>query len=285
MRFPKGVLRHPINKKALGGCSRTLPPIMVSIWDFGAKHPQSERRLYGDHPCPAKMRPDLSRAILQIYGEEPVLDPMCGSGTTNISSSLLGMENYGIDIEKSYIEILKQNLRRLTKPLHGKMGETFVQLGDARELPFPDNSFRFILFSPPYWAAIQGNRGSWGMYDSKKIRRRNKYSDNPQNIGNVKAYEDYLTEMLKVYRECYRVLEKQKLMVVVTKDINRNYLTVPIGADTIKTCQKAGFKLFDIIINKMYFPAYWMVHYYVKQQENGIMRALTVHEYVLIFKK
>jgi DNA modification methylase len=91
--------------------------------------------------------------------------------------------------------------------------------------------------------------------------------------------------MLKVYKECFRVLKPGKLMVVVTKDINRNYLTVPIGADTIKTVQKAGFEVFDIVINKMYFPSFWMVHYYVKQQENGIMRALTTHEYVLVFKK
>lgn len=278
MKLPRGVLKHPINKS-------DKFKVMVSVWDFGASHPQTERRLYGRHPCGAKFRPKLIDAILRLYGEEPVLDPMCGSGTTNIAAALLGMENYGIDYEQEYVNVLKRNLENLPASLHARLGKTVIKQGDARHLPFPEDFFGFIAFSPPYWKAIQGNRKSWGMYDSNKIRRRNKYSDDPNNIGNIKDYHDYLSEMLKVYKECFRVLKPGRLMVVVTKDINRNYLTVPIGADTIKTVQKAGFKVFDIIVNKMYFPSFWMVHYYVKQQENGIMRALTTHEYVLVFKK
>lgn len=286
--FPKGVLNHPINKKALKGESKILPPIMVSIWDFGASHPQKERRLYGEHPCPAKMRPDLVKGILQVYGEEPILDPMCGAGTTNITASLLGMENYGLDIEEDYVNILKENLNKLTKPFGRKLGSSRIQQGDARNLSFPDKFFKFILFSPPYWTAIhkRGRSPEKSMYGSSKtIQRRDKYSDSPLNIGNLADYDEYLFEMLKIYRECYRVLEDQKLMIVVVKDINREYSTVPIGADTIKTCQKAGFKIFDIIINKMYFPAFWMVHYFTKQQEEGIMRALTIHEYVVVCRK
>lgn len=38
-------------------------------------------------------------------------------------------------------------------------------------------------------------------------------------------------------------------MVVVVKDIRRKGLTIPLGADTIKLCQLAGFEVFDIIIN------------------------------------
>ncbi len=51
-----------------------------------------KRRSY--YPCndqPAKMRPSLARAILQIYGESPVLDPMAGVGITLVEAMLLEM--------------------------------------------------------------------------------------------------------------------------------------------------------------------------------------------------
>jgi len=44
-------------------------------------------------------------------------------------------------------------------------------------------------------------------------------------------------------------------MIVVVKDMQRNWKTIPLGADTIKLCQLAGFDVHDIIINKMYFPS------------------------------
>lgn len=96
--------------------------------------------------------------------------------------------------------------------------------------------------------------------------------------------------MFKVYSECHRVLKPGKFMVVVVKDIQRNWCTIPLGADTIKLCQSAGFKVHDIIINKTYFPSFWILNLAKKSQreENkGTKKfhALKSHEYVLVFRK
>lgn len=282
MPYPKGVLKHPLNKT-------DKFDLMVSVWDFGTSHPQTERRGYGEHPCDAKFRPRLARAILQIYGEEPILDPMCGSGTTLITASHLGLESYGVDIEQEYVDVLKENLGKTPERLDGELGGYHVEVGDVRSLPFEDDFFGLIFTSPPYWKAIQSKSCEGAdpsrPYNTEKIRRRDKYSDNPLNLGNYREYAAYLGEMSKAYEECRRVLKPGRLMVVVVKDINHNYLTVPLGADTIKLCRDVGFKVFDVIVNKMYFPSYWMVHYFLRQQERGIHRALKTHEYILVFKK
>ena len=66
----------------------------MGLW--GNPSSKREKLLRGnDHP--AKMRPSLARAILQIYGESPVLDPMAGIGTTLVEAMLLGMDAVGVE--------------------------------------------------------------------------------------------------------------------------------------------------------------------------------------------
>ena len=79
-------------------------------------------------------------------------------------------------------------------------------------------------------------------------------------------------------------------MVVVVKDIQRNWKTIPLGADTIKLCQMAGFDCHDIIINKMYFPSFWMLNLAKRAQTEGLketrkFHALKSHEYILVLRK
>jgi len=576
VKFPKGTTEHPLNKTG-------KEEILVSTWDFGAVHPQSERSYYACNDHPAKMRPSLARAILQLYGESPVLDPMAGIGTTLVEAMLLGMNAVGVEYEKKFVKQANENLKHIYKTFSNRnLGKVVCIEGDARYLSCLNNKkVRSVLFSPPYFDAVKavstghqgpehghlerqhklakegksgygfkdniGHAESYGTiffsppffnalkrgdegpsannkripyskrverfqgysedkgnignilqfgsivfsppyfdalsikkgggsktsvlfeettqqlqmkrsgpfavkknlptpYSSKQenigniaqfgsivfsppyfcsisdvvksrhrypktkqgLSRRQEYSGDPGNIGNIakfgsvifsppyadalsqqggrqiaymkgkkgdkfndhtalpyskdiknigniarfgsvifsppyinymkgysrerdlervqrfiqknpeKAREfqkvgtwyninlienypspnnignlncrTYLGEMLKVYRECYRVLKPGRFMVVVAKDIQRSWKTIPIGADTIKLCQMAGFDCHDIIISKMYFPSFWMLNLAKKAQAEANKRtkkfhALKCHEYVLVFRK
>ena len=59
---------------------------------------------------------------------------------------------------------------------------------DARELPIPDNSVDCVVTSPPYW----------GLRD---------YGIGEQGIGLEPTPEEYCTNMVKVFREVWRVLK------------------------------------------------------------------------------
>ncbi len=446
MNFINGTTEHSINKS-------NRRKLLVSVWDFGAVHPQSERShyLYNDHP--AKMRPCLARAILQIYGESPVLDPMAGIGTTLVEAMLLGMDAVGVEYEQKFVDQANRNIRHVQKLFPDKkLGKAVCIKGDARDLsclnnpkvnsivfspPYFDavksvspghqgpedghlerqhrlakqkksgyggrdnighlNGYGTIIFSPPYFNAIKrgdegpyasnerisyperinrfqgysanpeniGNIGSYGfgsivfsppycgVMDAKRhvggisardssLAKTGSYSENESNLGNIRTYGEfgsiifspplgeanrgsgiakegykgkygkdeklkdrcdrpvskdknnlsnvrfdktYLSEMFKVYSECFRALKPGKFMVVVVKDIRRKGLTIPLGADTIKLCQLAGFEVFDIIINKMYFPSFWQLNHARKTQAKGIPMTLRTHEYVLVFRK
>jgi DNA modification methylase len=445
VKLPNGTTEHPINKSG-------KRKILVSVWDFGAVHPQSERSHYLRNDHPAKMRPCLARAILQLYGESPVLDPMAGLGTTLVEAMLLGMDAIGVEYEKKFADQANKNIAHIKKLCPGKnLGRAVCNKGDARDLSclnkpkvrsivfsppysegightagknasmkypwrlklqkrmtepwtdgsiaklrYGDKSFGSIFFSPPYFNAVEsvstghqgpegghlerqhrlakdrkagyGNknnighaknygsiifpppysnalkRGDEGPYSGSKrisyedrLKRFQGYSSNSGNIGNITQFgsvvfsppyegalnsskhvggiasrdpklaktgqysddrrnigntvgQTYLGEMLKVYSECYRVLKPGKFMVVVVKDIQRLWKTIPIGADTIKLCQLAGFDLHDIIVNRMYFPSFWMLNLAKKSQSQRNIgtkkfHALKTHEYVLVFRK
>lgn len=59
---------------------------------------------------------------------------------------------------------------------------------DARELDFiPDGSVHLVVTSPPYWT----------------LKR---YNENPNQLGHIEQYEEFLEELNKVWKHCYRVL-------------------------------------------------------------------------------
>lgn len=345
--FPEGTTEHPINRKR-------EDKFLVSVWDFGPISAQHERKHYAWNRHPAKMSPTLANAILRLYGESPILDPMAGIGTTLVESMLLGFDVVGIELEKKFVNQANENIRYIRKDFSDvKLGDAKCLQGDARFLPKLNLSKRFssILFSPPYattntfndlnfvlpkeketvaeteqsavryderdniakvsnygefnsilfsppYGEQHGKGGSIFNADgtvtekfkdkfrSSGIRRQGFLDASSKgNIDNIRYGRSYLSEMLKVYSECYRVLAPGKYMIVVVKDIKRNSLTIPLAADTIKLCQLVGFQLFDIFINRTYFPSFWTLNRAKRDLAKGIMHPLRNHEYVLIFTK
>lgn len=56
---------------------------------------------HGLFPYRGKFHPQLIKALINIIGikkGETILDPMCGSGTTNVEAALMGINSYAIDL-------------------------------------------------------------------------------------------------------------------------------------------------------------------------------------------
>jgi len=118
------------------------------------------------------------------------------------------------------------------------MNQTYQRLinGDARDLFFlKDESIHLVVTSPPYW----------------NLKR---YNENPDQLGHIDDYEDFLAELEKVWREVFRVLVPGGRLVCVVGDVcvsRRRFgrhLVFPLHADICVLCRKIGFDNLNPII-------------------------------------
>jgi site-specific DNA-methyltransferase (adenine-specific) len=102
-----------------------------------------------------------------------------------------------------------------------------------------DESIHLVVTSPPYWNLKQ-------------------YNDNKDQLGHISGYEQFLTELTKVWRECFRILVPGGRLVCVVGDVclsrkkHGRHVVVPLHADICVACRKIGFdNLNPIIWNKI----------------------------------
>ncbi len=105
----------------------------------------------------------------------------------------------------------------------------FLFRGDARDLHYlPDESIHLVVTSPPYWTLKE-------------------YNPHPAQLGHVEDYEQFLGELDKVWRECYRALVPGGRLVCVVGDVCLprrkvgRHVVMPLHSDIAVRCRKIGF--------------------------------------------
>ena len=108
--------------------------------------------------------------------------------------------------------------------------------GDARELDYiADESIHLVVTSPPYW-----------------ILKR--YREHPNQMGHIQDYEEFVSELSKVWKHCYRVLVPGGRLVCVVGDVclsrrkHGRHVVAPLHADIAVSCRKTGFDNLNPII-------------------------------------
>ncbi len=94
---------------------------------------------------------------------------------------------------------------------------------DARKMAeLPDNSVHLIVTSPPYFNIKD--------YSLDGYQKNKKSEKEKGQIGDIADYKKYISEMLKVWQECQRVLKpngklvvNSPLMPILKKNLNTHY--------------------------------------------------------------
>ena len=136
-------------------------------------------------------------------------------------------------------------------------------LGDARKLDLADESVDLVCTHPPYADIIQ-------------------YSDDIDGDLSHLKMKDFLCEMGKVADEAYRVLKKGKFCAILMGDTRKNGMVQPLGFETMRLFELAGFKTKEIIIKEQHnckATGFWKTN---SIKHNFLLLA---HEYLFIFKK
>jgi DNA modification methylase len=220
---------------------------------------------------PARFIPQVPEKFIKLFSHkgETVLDPFCGSGTTNVVALQLKRSSIGIDVNRRSVEMTYERLRATARnlfaddeaPTHHR-----VVHGSCLEvLPLiPAGTIDLIVTSPPYFDVVD--------YED----------DHPEQWGNIHDYGEFLKRMEAAFAEMKRVLKPGGWMVVVTQDVFKSYAKCPIHADYIFICRdKLGFEVWSTqvyILN--YSTGGRLVYgypssYYPKND----------HEFIVVFRK
>jgi len=166
-------------------------------------------------------------------------------------------------------------------PYGNRLADDVVQDGDEARMSYRQ-AIDAIVTSAPYegseteTGSDKGKRGG-----DSKLRAKKDYKEvSEDNIGSMKG-ETYLEAMLKVYRECHKVLKLEGKMILITKNFIRDKAVVRLDLDTIKLCEAAGFRLSDRWYFKLPTRSFWRILY----ERNFPDAPKILYEDVLIFEK
>lgn len=237
------------------------------------KHAQIEKQ----HPAPFSFQ-DVGRLIRFFTKKgDLVLDPFCGVASTLKACALNTRRGIGIELIKKWGDLGKERLRTEVSDASNQK----IIIGDARKvLPtFADESIDYIVTSPPYWRILDKKAD----HKVKKERISNgldtKYSEDKRDLGNIDNYEEFLSELKKIFDQWHRILKTGKYTSIIVSDFRHKSEYVPFHSDIIRKMNESFFSLKGITIlvqNQKNLYPYGYPFAYVSNIH---------HQYILTFRK
>lgn len=198
---------------------------------LGSSHPHAQiERL---HPAPFSFQ-DVQK-LIEFFTKHDmtVLDPFGGVGSTAKACQLSGRKCISIELSPKYhnfsIKRLETEVGIGTSNLH-----TFLNGDSCVILPtLENNSVDFIITSPPYWGILSKQ-------DQKVINNRvknnldTKYSDSPEDIGNIQDYNTFLDVLCdNIFSQCARILRRGKYFAIIVSDFRDKGEFISFHSDII----------------------------------------------------
>lgn len=232
---------------------------MNTVWSF----PKRGDWATHDAKWRGNWSPYIPRNILLRYSNEGdmVLDQFAGGGTTLVEAKLLNRNIIGVDVNDIALERCHV---KTDFEIEEAKGNVYIRKGDARNLNFvSDESIDLICTHPPYANIIE-------------------YSENiAEDLSKLKVKE-FLSEMVKVAQESYRVLKKGKFCAILMGDTRQKGHVIPMSFEVMKIFEAVGFKTKEIIIKEQHncrATGFWKTN---SVKYNFLLLA---HEYLFVFRK
>lgn len=191
---------------------------------------------------------------------DTVLDPFVGGGTTAVEAKLTNRNFVGVDINPRALERTKEKLN-FECDFHPTIE---ILQGDARNLSMlAEGTIDLICAHPPYADIIH-------------------YSEGIEGDLSLLPMKSFLYEIGKVAEECYRVLKPGKFCAILMGDTRHKGMVQPLGFETMRIFEMAGFKTKEIIIKEQHnckATGFWKTN---SVKHNFLLLA---HEYLFVFKK
>lgn len=249
-----------------------------TIWyQRGLGHEHKHAQIEKEHPAPFAY--SMVERLVKFFTkkDDTVLDPFCGVASTLKACALNNRKGIGIELSSKWVNLSK---KRLKEEVSDSSQQKIIK-GDSRKVldNFTKNSLDFIVTSPPYWQIL--SKPADHKVTKERIEKKldTRYSDDKNDLGNIKDYEEFLQELKIIFQKCFNLLKEGKYMVVVVSDFRHKSKYIPFHSDVSQIMEKCGFetKSMSILVQnaKKLFP-YGYPYDFVPNIH---------HQFILIFKK
>jgi DNA modification methylase len=189
---------------------------------------------------PAKFPETLAQEFIEFFTHrgQVVLDPMAGTGSALVAALRAGRNSYGIELNPAYAEIARQVVAEecliLGENVNGLAAEVITgdaahisEYVDAHHIPQVD----YVITSPPYWDMLHA-RGA----QTQKTRRSSSkldvfYSDNPDDLGNVANYDEFIERLASIYEALQAFLRPKAYLTIIVKNVKKGGKIYPLAWD------------------------------------------------------
>jgi DNA modification methylase len=185
---------------------------------------------------PAKFPETMAQEFIEFFTKRGgiVLDPMAGTGSALVAALRCGRHAYGIELNPKYARIACEVIAEERQVLGDQVSDLKSNLFTAdalhaADLPIPEVDY--VLTSPPYWDMLHA-RGA----DTQKKRRTSNqldvfYSDDPNDVGNIHDYGQFLEKLVEIYAGLKPLLRKHAYMTIIVKNIKKGGRIYPLAWD------------------------------------------------------
>lgn len=182
-----------------------------------------ERRITKDtKDHPATFSPTMVSEFIRFFTKKGmnVLDPFVGIGSTLVACDRTNRVGYGVELNSKFGNIAKKRVSNKQTVIAGDSTK-LLDLG----LPKMD----FCITSPPYWSMLHK------IDVNQKIRIKNglstKYSNKKEDLGNITDYEEFMEDLLNVFKQVHELLKPGKYMVIFVQNVVDRSVMIPFAWD------------------------------------------------------
>ena len=202
---------------------------------------------------PASFPESLVREFVLFFTKKGqlVVDPFLGTGSTLVASLEADRNGIGFEIVDKYADISRKRVEEVLNDKRGRSLLTGEKIPAAEVVH--DNSKKlssiwgerhfppadYCVTSPPYWNQLKRNN----------IRQKDRvekgldtvYSADPEDIGNIDDYHEFLQEMKTVFDEVHKVMKLNGYLTVITNNVFFEGRMYPLAFDTVSTLSQPPY--------------------------------------------
>ncbi|MGE5531793.1 MAG: DNA methyltransferase [Bacteroidota bacterium] len=196
-------------------------------------NPPPRKRNVKRHP--AKFPETLVEEFVSFFTKrgQTVLDPMAGTGSSLVAAISCGRVGLGVELMDKYAAIAGERVAEaLALAEDPGVEQSRVITGDASklsELGLPP--IDYCITSPPYWDMLRCK----GAHGQQKRRDTDgwdvHYSDDERDLGNVEDYEEFVGQLVAIYRQVATVLRDGAYLTVIVKNVKKGGTIYPLAWD------------------------------------------------------